>query len=345
MGAGAASGDDIYANSNNQFQKDAIDMVEAPKKITLWGIEVFVATAQEQSISAAARRLAASPSSVSQQISNLEAAVGAVLLNRRERPVTMTPAGEAFRIRAQNILNEAALARVELARADHRVLPQLRLGMIEDFDSGVTPLLLSALADEMRSTQFLLETGASHRLFDQLENRALDMVVATDMGVAADWMEVFPLMVEPFVAVAAKGTIEGSSSNEKLLDLPFIQYTTRHHMGRVISDHLVRQNVNLSHRFELDSYHAILAMVANGAGWTILTPLGVTHAKRFRDAVEVLPLPFAPLSRSISSFARRGVLGDMPGIIAGRLGQLLQDRIVAPQVAQFSWLGKELRVI
>jgi len=254
----------------------------------------------------------------------------------------MTPAGEAFRARAQIILNEAAQARAELARADHTVLPQLRLGMIEDFDSGVTPILLQQLAGEMASTQFLLETGASHRLFDHLETRALDMIVATDMGVAADWMQVFPLMVEPFVAVAPKGSVRDSAA---LLQMPLIQYTTRHHMGRVISDHLVRQNLTLEHRFELDSYHAIMAMVADGAGWTILTPLGVTHAKRFSDAVDVVPLPCAPLSRSISGFARRDILGEMPGVIAARLRTLLQERIVAPQVARLPWLKGELRVV
>lgn len=320
-------------------------MVGAPGKITLWGIEVFVATAQEQSISAAARRLGASPSSISQQLSNLETALGVVLLNRRERPVTLTPAGEAFRRRAQSILNEAAQARAELARVDHKALTQLRLGMIEDFDSGVTPQLLSELADEMKSTQFLLETGASHRLFDQLESRALDVIVATDMAAAADWMEVFPLMIEPFVAVAPKGVITGAKDRESLLKMPLIQYTSRHHMGRVVSDHLVRQNISLSHRFELDSYHAIMAMVANGAGWSILTPLGVSHAKRFRDQVDVFPLPFAPLSRSISLYARRDILGDMPGRIAEKLRDLLAKRIVSAQVARHPWLKDELRVI
>ena len=320
-------------------------MVDTRKKITLWGIEVFVATAQEQSISAAARRLGASPSSISQQISNLETAVGAVLLNRHERPVTLTPAGEAFRRRAQTILNEAAQAQAELARIDHKVLTQLRLGMIEDFDSGVTPVLLSQLAREMPSTRFLLETGASHRLFDQLESRALDVIVATEMGAAASWMQVFPLMVEPFVAVAPKGAITGAEDRGKLLEMPLIRYTSRHHMGRVISDHLVRQNLTLAHRFELDSYHAIMAMVANGAGWSILTPLGVTHAKRFHDSVDVFPLPFAPLSRIISQFARRDILGDMPDIIAARLRQLLAERIVSPQVARLPWLKGELRVI
>jgi DNA-binding transcriptional LysR family regulator len=320
-------------------------MVETPKRITFWGIEVFVAAAQEQSISAAARRLGASPSSISQQLSNLETAVGAVLLNRHERPVTLTPAGEAFRRRAQTILNEAAQARAELASIDHKVLTRLRLGMIEDFDSGVTPLLLGQLAQDMPATQFLLETGASHRLFDQLESRALDVVVATDMGVGADWMQVFPLMEEPFVAVAPKGVIAAADADEALPRMPLIQYTSRHHMGRVIADHLVRQNLRPANRFELDSYHAIMAMVAAGAGWTILTPLGVSHAKRFRDKVDVFPLPFAPLSRTISQFARRDILGEMPGEIAERLRQLLRERIVAPHIRRTPWLKGVLRVV
>ncbi len=320
-------------------------MPDKSHKITLWGIEVFIAAAQDQSISAAARRLGASPSAISQQLTNLEDAVGAVLLNRRERPVRLTPAGEAFRRRAQTILNEAAQAQAELARIDHQVLTQLRLGVIEDFDSGVTPALLSRLAEGNASTQFLLETGASHRLFDQLESRALDVVVATDMGAGADWMEVFPLMEEPFVAVAPKGATDADDAARVLLSMPLIRYTTRHHMGRVIADHLVRQNIVLDHRFELDSYHAILAMVADGAGWTILTPMGVTHAKRFCDQVDMMPLPAGVLSRSISVFARRGILGEMPTTIAENLRDLLGARIIAPQVRRLPWLEGKLRIL
>jgi len=320
-------------------------MVDTPGKITLWGIEVFVATAEEQSISAAARRLGASPSAVSQQLSNLEGAVGATLLNRRERPVTLTPAGDVLRRRAQTILNEAELAKSELTRMDHTSLTRLRLGMIEDFDGGVTPQLLAQLARDMGSTQFLLETGASHRLFDQLDARALDVVVAADLGAPANWMEVHPLMVEPFVAVVPAGSVPAENVQETLLGMPLIQYTTRHHMGRVIRDHLARQKLTLAHQFELDSYHAIMAMVANGAGWTILTPLGVTHAKRFGEQVDVLQLPFAPLSRTISLSARRDVLGDMPGAIASQLRQLLSARIVKPAHERLPWTREFLKLL
>ncbi len=88
-----------------------------------------------------------------------------------------------------------------------------------------------------------------------------------------------------------------------------------------------------------------MAMVAGGLGWTILTPLGFLHAQRFRDRAEVLPLPFAPLSRTISLNAREGVLRDMPGRVAGRLRPLLQELVVTPAVAQMPWLAGELRVL
>lgn len=318
-------------------------MTETQGRVTLWGIEVFLAAAEEGAISAAARRLGASPSAISQQLSGLEAALGTVLLDRGARPMRVTPAGAMFRRHAQTILNAAAEARAELAMADLSGLTTLRLGMIEDFDAEVTPRLLSALAADWRGCRFLLETGASHRLLDQLEARGLDIVVAADLGAdahgPADWMEVHPLLAEPFVAVLPRG-FQGDP-----MALPLIQYTARHHMGRQIAAHLARQNLRPAHRFELDSYHAIMAMVAGGAGWTILTPLAVQHADRFRDATEVRPLPFAPLDRTISLSARGGVLRDMPGHLAAVLRPLLQQQVVAPEVARLPWLNGTLRVL
>ena len=130
---------------------------------------MFVATAEERSISAAARRLGASPATVSQQITNLEGVVGTVLLDRTARPIVPTAAGQMFLRRANVILNEAAQARAELALADYARLTRLRLGVIEDFDADVTPRLLAGLAEKMADCQFLLETGASHRLLDLLD--------------------------------------------------------------------------------------------------------------------------------------------------------------------------------
>ena len=315
-------------------------MAEQQGRVTLWGIEVFLAVAEEGAISAAARRLGVSPSAISQQLTGLESALGAVLLDRSARPMGLTPAGAMFRRHAQTILNAEAEARADLAVADLSGLTTLRLGMIEDFDAEVTPSLLSALAQDLKGCRFLLETGASHRLLDQLESRSLDIVVAADLGsenADAGWREVHPLLSEPFLAVTPKG--------QSTADLPLIQYTARHLMGRQIASHLAQQNLRLTHRFELDSYHAILAMVANGQGWTILTPLALHHAARFSTGIDVAPLHFAPLHRTLSLSARAGVLRDMPGQVATRLRGLIQAKVVGPAQADWPWLKGQLQVL
>ncbi len=302
--------------------------------------------ADERSISAAARRLDVSASAVSQQLTNLETAVGAILLQRNARPIRLTPAGEILQRRAQVILNEAALARAELATSDLSKLTRFRLGMIEDFEADVTPQLLTHMAGELQGCQFLLETGATHYLHDQLDARALDVIVAAEFGAGADWAEVHPLMREGFAVAAPKGMIDQSANILKQLQkIPLIQYTQRHYMGRLISSHLARQDLTLPHRFELDSYHAILALVGQGAGWTILTPLALMRARRFADQIDVFELPFEPLSRVISLTARKDMLQDMPGQVAETLRPILQRSIVDPAIAAHPFLQGLLSVI
>lgn len=321
-------------------------MVDTPGKITLWQVEIFVAAAEEASISAAARRLGASNSAVSQQLSNLEAALGTPLLERGERPMPLTAAGEMFLKRAQAILNEAAQATAELTVSDMSSRVRLRLGMIEDFDADVTPALLMKLSETMPKARFLLETGASHRLLDKLETRGLDLTVTAEPPDLSPALEIHPLLEDPYVVVAPKRLIR---SEAKMLDVlratPLIQYTSRHVMGRQIGAHLTRQNLVLSHRFELDSYHSIMAMVARGEGWTILTPLGVMRAKRFMDRIETFPLPFAALSRRISLVARRDDTHKMPTELASILRPLIAEEILAFCQARMPWLGEQMRVL
>lgn len=170
------------------------------------------------------------------------------------------------------------------------------------------------------------------------------MIVAADIGQSSDWMEVHPLLREPFVVVTPPGRASLPDGLASLRDLPYIQYTQRHYMGRLIAGHLTHENIQPGHRFEMDSYHAIMAMVAQGLGWTIATPLGVLRANRFLDQVAVVPLPAAPLSRSISLVARRDLLGEMPGQTALRLRPIVDEMFVRPAIARYPWLAPGLQL-
>lgn len=321
-------------------------MVESPGRITLWGIEIFVAAAEENSISAAAKRLSASPSAISQQISNLEAGIGATLLDRSCRPHQLTEAGTIFLKRARSILSEASHAKAELAVQDLTKLTKFRLGVIEDFDGNITPKLLTELAKEFTGCQIQLETAYSLKLQDLLEKRQLDMIVAADLGQAQEWMEVYPVIKEPFVVAAPKGVIlQNGSELEQLLNLPFIRYSSAQAMGKSIDAHLLRQRVNIHHKFELDSYHATLALVANNSAWTITTPLGFSHAKRFQGEVDLLPLPMQSLTRTVSVLSRSDGFDQIPKHIAALIRLLLKRTIVRDLVKEFSWLEKDLCIL
>jgi len=321
-------------------------MVDIPGKITLWAIEIFVAAVEEGTISLAAKRLSASPSSVSQQLTNLEAALGVLLLNRSSRPMELTSAGALFLRRAETVLAEVTQAKAELAVFNYSQMIRLRLGMIDDFDADVTPALMSGLSRKLTGCQFLLESGSSYNLASDLESRHMDVIVAADLDITADWMEVHPIMTEPFIIAVPKGRVDPSKDvMSQLLNLPFIRYSSRQMMGRQIEAHLSRQRINLPNKFEFDSYHAILCMVAAGSGWTVTTSLGYMRARRFHEDVDIFPLPFKELSRSISLIARKGVLDMVPYDIAQQMLPLVRSMLVDPCIERFPWMEGKLLVL
>ncbi|GHA54839.1 LysR family transcriptional regulator [Amylibacter ulvae] len=321
-------------------------MVDTPGKMTLWAVEIFVAAVEEGTISLAAKRLNASPSSVSQQLTNLEAGLGVLLLNRSTRPMELTSAGRLFLRRAQNILGEVTQAKAELAVFNFSKMVRLRIGVVDDFDADVTPSLMAQLSKKMDGCQFLLESASSYQLAEALDSRSMDVIITADADMTEDWMDIHPLLVEPFLVVAPKGSVDQSGDvMEQLLTMPFIRYSSRTMMGRQIEAHLARQRINLPNRFEFNNYHAIMSMVADKAGWTVTTPLGYLRAHRFIESVDVMPLPFKEMTRGISLISRKDVMDRIPQDVADLARPLLQEKLVGPCVEKLPWLKEKFKVL
>lgn len=79
------------------------------------GIASFVAVAEEGSISGAARTLRLSKSVVSERLAELERSLGATLLHRTTRRISVTEDGAAFLERAKRILREVSEAAADLS--------------------------------------------------------------------------------------------------------------------------------------------------------------------------------------------------------------------------------------
>lgn len=112
------------------------------------GIVAFVAVAEADSISAASRRLGLAKSVVSERLAELERTLGATLVQRSTRRLSLTNSGQTFLPRAQSILREAEEATAELAARSGRLSGPLRLSAPVGFGIlHLGPALSSFLRD------------------------------------------------------------------------------------------------------------------------------------------------------------------------------------------------------
>lgn len=91
------------------------------------GVAAFVTTAEAGSISEAARRLGLAKSVVSERLAELERGLGARLVQRTTRKLSLTEDGHNFLPRAQRILYEAVEAAAEMAARRGTLVGSLRI--------------------------------------------------------------------------------------------------------------------------------------------------------------------------------------------------------------------------
>ena len=97
--------------------------------IELRHLRYFIAVAEELHFGRAAARLNISQPPLSQQIQILEEQIGARLLARTNRSVTLTAAGEQFLGDARQILGQVEAAATRAARLHQGETGELRLGL------------------------------------------------------------------------------------------------------------------------------------------------------------------------------------------------------------------------
>ncbi len=316
------------------------------KGVTLRGLEVFEALAKTGSVAQASDLTGLSQPAVSQQLRNLERALGTDLVDHGKRPMVVTPAGRSFLARTEAVLSELRLAQSELTVMDLTHLSTLSIGLIDDFDNDLTPRLVTILADSLTKCRFKLITAPSHEISEAMQQQRLHIAVAATTGEMLDGVVEYPLVRDPFLLVAPKGhASDGADIMQALQGLPLLRYAREQLISRQIEAHLARQKLVFEERFEIGSHLALIAMVARRVGWTVTTPLGYMRAARFHDQIDAFPLPFSSFSRTISLFAGADWADRVPRDVAQTMRRLVQSQMIDPAVAKLPWLNTQLRVI
>ena len=314
------------------------------KGVTLRGLEVFEALASTGSVAQAAELTGLSQPAVSQQLRNLENALDTSLIDHGKRPMRLTPAGHAYLGRAEIALSQLRQAQSELMVMDFAHLPELSIGLIDDFDNDLTPRLVTVPADSLTQCKFKLVTAYSHNILADLTEKRLHIAISASDGMMHDGILEYPLARDPFILVAPKGQVTGNAL-EDLQGLPFLRYQKEQLIARQIEAHLAREQLQFAERFEVSSHLALMAMVALGIGWVITTPMGYMRAARFHDKVEAFPVPTTPFARTISLFASADWAGEVPQNIAATMRRLIRSQMIEPAIAHLPWMAGDMRLI
>ena len=164
-------------------------------------LRTFVAVAELRHFARAAGLCNLSQPAVSHQIALLEQEVGAKLLNRAARRVSLTVAGEVFLEEARRILGAVDRAHERMEEVARGAVGRIRLGATPTPGLYLLPPLLATYRSEHDSYDLRFEIGAAHAIAERVARNDLDMAVVAG-ALPSSELQARSLARDEFVIVA-----------------------------------------------------------------------------------------------------------------------------------------------
>jgi DNA-binding transcriptional LysR family regulator len=249
-------------------------------------------------MSAAADQLGITQPAVSQAIRALEDSLGQQMFDRSMRPPVLNLAGNTVLHHAAAITEHAhSMARAICSPEDSR-LPLLRIGMSNSFAVTLGPLLI----DRIRhiASRWSIQSGSISTRIEGLIERRVDAIITFDDTPLPHGFLSAPLFSEPyFLALPADFTGEVRSLRALAGQLDMLWHGQLLHMSRQIQVYLEQERLDIPVRYRFDTIDGVVAMVAAGLGWALITPLSLMKSVNLAPRIRCVKLPGKPLRREM----------------------------------------------
>jgi len=189
-------------------------------------LRYFQVVAEELHVTRAAQRLHVAQPSLSKQIRELEAELGAVLFTREARGIRLTDAGLALQDKVKAVLAAWQEVQVAVADADAARRSTLRVGFVASAANEMTPRIIAAFAQLRPGWRVAMSQSSWSDPTAGLASRAVDVaLLRMPLPDYEDLVESRSLLTEPRrVAMASSHPLAAREriAFSELLDEPFI---------------------------------------------------------------------------------------------------------------------------
>lgn len=231
-------------------------------------LTTFIAVVDSGSMAAASRQLNITPAAVAQQIRALERQIEAPLIRRAGRTVAVTEAGARILERARNLLSD--VSDMHAVAVDESLGGELRLGAGGTALTGMLPDILARTTQRFPQISIFIRTGLSIDLHRAVEKGELDAAFVLEAPFVLHKTCCWQLLREEPLVVLAPASMAECDPHELLATQPLIRYDRNWWGGNLADEYLRKAGIRPIERFELNSLHAISAMVDRGLGVSLV---------------------------------------------------------------------------
>ncbi|MEM6280484.1 MAG: LysR substrate-binding domain-containing protein [Verrucomicrobiota bacterium] len=239
-------------------------------------LRYFIATAEELSVTAAAKRLYISQPALSRQIQALEEELGVALFDRIKKRMHLTEAGRFFLVRARQILCDAETS-VQLVQENFgKAKRSIRLGFISIFLDDIVAPAVKAMRKRSSKFEISLHELSPKAQLDRLRDDQLDLALLGNLSDEDKTRyEMKCIMRSPMAAVIPDDHALAKRKQIVLSELsrePFVSLSDTFFPGRRQFLRQVCQSQGFDPEIaeEADSLSLLLGSVSAGGGVAIL---------------------------------------------------------------------------
>jgi molybdate transport repressor ModE-like protein len=260
-------------------------------RFDLVDLRLFLHVTEAESITHGASRAGMTLASASERIRAMEEALGAPLLERNRRGISLTPAGSALAHHARIVVQQLERMRGELTEYAQGLRGHVRLLSNTAATAEFLPAALGAFLATHPHIDIDLEERPSPEIVRAVAAERADIGIVADVVDAAAELETFPFAEDRLVLVVPR-----QHALARHRQIAFRHTLEHDHVGLVagsalqqhVNDHAARAGHRLKLRVRLPGFDAVCRVVESGIGLAVVP---ATAARRCRRAMAIRIIP------------------------------------------------------